>query len=347
MKFIHFADLHFGNWTKGAQLDRRREITKTFSRMIDFANENDVDFILSAGDMLEMNSVNMADLRTFRDIIKKSNCPIYAVTGNHDPLSHGNAYEKIDWPENFHLAQKGWGRFNLPEFGVIIHTYGWSEREISSPPPFEIHADKSYINILLLHADAINKSEYFPVDVRFLRSLDMDYIALGHIHKPQEISKNIIYAGSPEPIYSNETGEHGFYLCEMVHGEIQAGFVPFAQRKYVDFEVELHQEDSSVTIAEKVAEVVNQTDIFKIHLTGSHEPIDVTEIENDFLEKGISVKLLDKTTPSFNIDILMNENRGNILGRFIASFGDIESLSHEEKQALFIGIDALLKTRKG
>ena len=55
MRFVHISDLHLGKTfpvSRYGQLAarRRQELLDTFSRLIDYVNENQVDFILCSGD---------------------------------------------------------------------------------------------------------------------------------------------------------------------------------------------------------------------------------------------------------------------------------------------------------
>ena len=50
-----------------------------------------------------------------------------------------------------------------------------------------------------------------------LEKSGFDYIAMGHIHKPQQVIPGLAaYAGALEPTDKNDTGKHGF-----IRGEIQ------------------------------------------------------------------------------------------------------------------------------
>ena len=63
MKIIHCADLHLdsqmtANLTKEQARERKREILRTFTRMVEYASKNDVRVILIAGDLFDTRSVS-------------------------------------------------------------------------------------------------------------------------------------------------------------------------------------------------------------------------------------------------------------------------------------------------
>ena len=58
MKIIHCADLHLdskmtANLSKDQARERKREILRTFTRMVEYASKNDVRVILIAGDLFD------------------------------------------------------------------------------------------------------------------------------------------------------------------------------------------------------------------------------------------------------------------------------------------------------
>ena len=69
MRFLHISDLHLGKTFPvsryGQQFAhrRRQELLDTFSRLIDFANQNQVDFILCCGDFLNSEELRVEELR--------------------------------------------------------------------------------------------------------------------------------------------------------------------------------------------------------------------------------------------------------------------------------------------
>lgn len=69
---------------------------------------------------------------------------------------------------------------------------------------------------------------------------EFDYVALGHIHKPQILSLNppIVYSGSLQPIDFNDEGEKkGFYLVELERGRAEYEFHPVKTRSFLTISV--------------------------------------------------------------------------------------------------------------
>ena len=71
MKIIHCADLHLdskmtANLSKDQARERKREILRTFTRMVEYASKNDVRVILIAGDLFDTRSVSAMARNTVR-----------------------------------------------------------------------------------------------------------------------------------------------------------------------------------------------------------------------------------------------------------------------------------------
>lgn len=52
-----------------------------------------------------------------------------------------------------------------------------------------------------------------------------DLICMGHIHKPQQIQKNIFYSGSPWALNWGEEYTHGFYMHTVCDGLLESEFI--------------------------------------------------------------------------------------------------------------------------
>ena len=62
MKIIHCADLHLdskmtANLSKEQAKERKMEILRTFSRMVEYAKNNQVSVIIIAGDLFDTRTV--------------------------------------------------------------------------------------------------------------------------------------------------------------------------------------------------------------------------------------------------------------------------------------------------
>lgn len=270
MRFVHISDLHLGKTfpvSRYGQLAacRRQELLDTFSRLVDYVNENQVDFILCSGDFLNSEELRVEELRNINAIIDRlQRAVLVAISGNHDPQTENSAYRKIQWSRRLYLAPPGVGRVALSSYKTIITYHSWDTKEILELPQqlAQIRPqNSSSYQILMLHADTQNpNSRYLPVDAGELAAKGFDYVALGHIHQHQFPAENVCYAGSLEPLDFGETGEHGFMLVEMEGERRRFQFIPFARREYHTIQVETSAQDAEVAIAHRIgAAILRQT----------------------------------------------------------------------------------------
>ena len=370
MRFLHISDLHLGKIFPvsryGQQFAhrRRQELLDTFSRLIDFANQNQVDFILCCGDFLNSEELRVEELRNINAMIERlEHAVIVAISGNHDPQTKNSAYQKIDWSKRFYLAAPGSGRVALSAYRTIITYHSWDQKEM--PEPIEVpkpSTQSGQYQILMLHADALTKSRYLPLDAQKLSEAGFDYVALGHIHKMQCVAPNVYYSGSPEPLDFGESGEHGFMMVDVEGERRRVQFVPFSQREYRQLSVQVGENDSEMSISDRIASSIIREDphhIYTVTLVGNY-PLgarwNIEKIEDDLRYKEYFCSIEDKTRPQYDIDALYRENQGNLIGNFIGSFLRRESGAENgekldaerelEEKALYYGLEVLLSQRE-
>ena len=181
-----------------------------------------------------------------------------------------------------------------------------------------------------------------------MSNLGYSYIALGHIHKPQTLVENqILYAGALEPIDKNDTGKHGYIRGEVTEKGVKAEFVPSAKREYMHLPVEVGKNMTNGFAREKIREMIQINgieNIYKFILTGFRDA-DITFEPETLKGYGNVIEIVDETKPSYDFDRLLEENKGNLLGRYIESLRECEdgSVAH---MALYEGVQALLDTKR-
>lgn len=86
IKIIHTADWHLRDMQFG-KTSRSEDFTDSVFRIVDIAKQNDVDYILCAGDILNSkrpSSKNIADLLRLNQKLIVNNVKLLVITGNHD-----------------------------------------------------------------------------------------------------------------------------------------------------------------------------------------------------------------------------------------------------------------------
>jgi DNA repair exonuclease SbcCD nuclease subunit len=184
-----------------------------------------------------------------------------------------------------------------------------------------------------------------PVDKERLAEMDMDYIALGHIHKPIFLKENIAYCGSLEGLDFGETGRRGFirgYLGEKSRFE----FIPFSTRSFHIHKISLR---GSMTFNEiyKIAleniETAGTEEFHRIILSGAAPfDFDSDSLFHELEKTCYHIEIIDESYPDFDIKQLLDDHDDDIVGRFIRSFNEDELTSNIGVRALHLGLAALL-----
>ena len=216
MKIIHCSDLHLDSRIK-SNLDskkakeRRDEILITYQNMVKYAAENNVKVILIAGDLFDKKDVTVKARNVVLDSINSNReIDFIYLKGNHDEANFLEDMEIL--PENLRLFNKDeWTTYKYGNVTISGIEFG----KISN---YEIYStlilNKSDINIVTLHGqeskyDQKDKAEI--INLQELKNKNIDYLALGHIHKfKQEKLDNrgiYCYSGCLEGRGFDECGE--------------------------------------------------------------------------------------------------------------------------------------------
>jgi len=267
LKFIHTADFHLDFIPKGIigpKFDehRRQDFIRNLDTITNTALEENVDLFIIAGDVFHSPRPRNTTLVEFSRRIGKlinNGIPILIVGGNHDipktlqsknPLNAFNEFGIKNFvyrDKTSSLLLKTRGGETV---GVVFAPYldpskirAVEKASIEDYPKIIIRKIKRSFNeisqadikILIAHlfirgAKASSAWKIYLRDVLIdINSIDLgfDYIALGHVHKPQKIKENAFYPGSIERLTFAEENEDKFFII----GEIENGRVKVEWRK--------------------------------------------------------------------------------------------------------------------
>lgn len=368
VKILHCADIHLGAAVSylGANASKRQiELFLTFEKILEKARNESVDIILIAGDLFDSNRVAHDFInRVFHLIQSIAPIQVVAVAGNHDPLNSASPYLTESLPENFKVLNGEDGFIFFPALKLRIFgrsftdTYMYGTDNFSLAPP----ADDN-INIMLIHGDASGNinSEYNGISNRFIETSDMDYIALGHIHKRSEIKRlgatSYAYCGCPEGLGFDELGEKGVYVGRIGKGLCELEFVPLCKRMHLQIDLDISEINLS-DISHHILEELNKTEnysenLYKIRLTGNIPEgctLPTDEIESRLSEELYYIKLQDLTTVKADLNALAKEHslKGIFVRKMLERLDKNTSPEHQKtlEHALDIGLRAFFSEVK-
>lgn len=358
IKFIHTADIHLGlqfenvSFSKDKAIDRRRELWSTFERIVMKSKEEKIDFLFIAGDLFEAKYFTLGDMKKLRDLLLIcSSVNVIISAGNHDFIDRSSLYNKVEWSPNVTIfGSNGLEKKEFKELNTVIFGYSWDKIEIKENQLLkDIHFDNNMNKILIIHGEVSINSNYLPLDLDSLKALNMDYIALGHIHKPIIIADNIAYCGSPEPLDFGEIGDRGIIVGEIKESITKIEFIPFSKRRFFKIDIELDEDMGYGDILNKIKHIdfgTKDLDFYRVYLKGYiQSDMDFTDIKADLEEYFYHIELVNNTLLNYDLESLELANKNNIIGQFIFSMKSKGLENEVVKDALYLGLAALMKGR--
>ena len=226
MKFVHIADLHLGKVLhQYSLLHVQREL---LFELLEFMDCEDIRVLVIAGDIYDrfipsQEAVNLLD-EFLSQALLNYHIEVLMISGNHDSsdrmhfassiLSQRGLHIETYLKEQMEFVEKGQTRFYLLPFvkpSQVKNLYQVDEiynyQEALSLYLSHQEIDKDYTNILVTHqfvghASITSESE-IPLSVGGSEIIDaslfddFDYVALGHLHAPQKVSRETLrYSGS-------------------------------------------------------------------------------------------------------------------------------------------------------
>ena len=148
----------------------------------------------------------------------------------------------------------------------------------------------------ILHGDTTQaKSPYCPITAKQIKDSNLDYLALGHIHKCDAIKSGktlCAWPGGPMGRGYDEPGRKGVLIVEL--GEkTEALFMELDTPRFYDLEVE--PEEDPVGAIGSLLPAAGNLNFYRITLVGPSEKLDMQALAQEF-SRFPNLVLRDKTT---------------------------------------------------
>ena len=259
MKLMHLSDLHLGKRVNGfSMLDDQRYILK---QIIDVVDEEQPDGVLIAGDVYDKPVPSAEAVQLLDDFLWQLSSrgqQVFLISGNHDSPERVAFGGRLMGQSGIHVSpvydgnvasmilSDAWGevRLYLLPFLKPAHVRRFFDEE--DPENYtdalriaigHMQVDESRRNVLLTHQFVTGavRSDSEEVSVGGTDNVDgavfdcFDYVALGHIHRPQKVGRETVrYCGSPLKYSFSEAGhEKSVSIVELKEkGNIHVRTVP-------------------------------------------------------------------------------------------------------------------------
>lgn len=350
MKFIHIADVHLGaapDINKPWGAERKKEILESFQNIITVCNQERADLLLIAGDLFHRQPM----LRELKEVNyyfgKLTTAQVVLIAGNHDFIGARSCYPGFEWNQNVHMLLS-----DTPEKveleGINTEVYGFSYhcRDITEPLYDTLKPEPNHkYHILLAHG---GDERNIPINKKRLLDSGFDYMALGHIHKPETFGSRMAYSGSLEPLDKNETGERGYILGELdgEPGNTRASihFISGSRRQYIRKKLLVSRETTNGMLYDQTAKLIHtygEANIYSFCIEGIRD--EAIHFDREALSRAGNVyEVEDRSVPDYDFEALYRENADNMIGMFIKKIKDSAQQDEVAQKALYYGLEALL-----
>ncbi len=359
MRILHCADLHLDSRMTTVlpaekARERRQEILQTFRRMISFAEECRAEAVIIAGDLFDRKTSSMAAGKTCISLIQDHpDIQFFYVQGNHD-TGQVFAGQEDQLPNLHQFSPDRWTTFAMKDERVKITGIELT-KENQSWIYGELNLEKNDYNIVILHGqteDSIvrktraGKGNAGVIPLRTLAGKQIDYLALGHIHKKSAgrlDGRGIwCYPGCMEGRGFDECGEHGCVLVDInpdTH-ETSLAFYPLASRTFHDLQVDIStcRDDQEILrfIRQELEESgCSSRDLVRIRLAG--ETRLAAEISTEVLAGRLShlfYYLKIENRAELLVDDSLYEADPSMKGEFVRLVRRDQTLTEEQKSEI-------------
>lgn len=331
-EIVFFTDLHINKKVLGRKNvasgypQRVIDIWDNLKLVVDFAIENEVNYLLFGGDAYESSKPLEEYRHMFRqEIVRAATNGIKCVLipGNHDMTKRETADHALaefrDLPmSNIYLVDKP-QLVHFPD--LTIYALPW-QHNFTLPT---LDLDPLKLNICMAHCTVLGATyasgqtvttldKDFGVDIDFFKQFNL--VFLGHIHAPQVLWEDpfIGYPGSSEWLDWGEFGAlHGFYYYDgtaVMH-------IPYKHRARYDYDWSTLDEFSSVLPQ------VNTEAMYRVKVKDVHTDIIIKHFGSSFdlTVTPVITRLRDR--PQY-IDIKPGMTKKEILIQYMAEQWDSE-----------------------
>lgn len=267
MKFMHLADLHIGKNVNS--YDMIEDQAYILDEILNISDINNVNTIIISGDIYDKKQPSEKAVSLFDNFLTKCSTngkTVIAISGNHDSDERLNFGSRIFSNNKLYITGLYSGEVPFvkleDEYGPIcFHMLPYIKASLVKsyyPEEFETDSnsyqkaisvalnhpgiDTKARNVLLAHQfvagstdPLLSDSEDATTDVGTVEKIgtnvfdDFDYVALGHIHIPQQVGRESIrYSGSPLCYSASEiTREKSVPIIEIKEkGDVSIKLIP-------------------------------------------------------------------------------------------------------------------------
>ena len=351
--FVHCADLHLGSrfdalTSASPELGGRlyEAVFSSFRRIVDLAAGR-ADFMVIAGDVYDDVCETLRTRLFFASEMERLGKPCFVVRGNHDFASTWDS--SIAYPPNVHVLGPNGSRFRMSIRGHDVEVVGasYSEQHESRNLATAVRGTPEMFTIGIVHCSVDGFAEdysYAPCSSADLAGRNVDYWALGHIHKRQVVrasSPMAVYPGNIQGRNPRETGEKGCYLVSVSAGTPSAEFVPTQEVLWKDVTADITGKTDLRQLLDSAVPQCPRGGIACLHLTGRGPLFRAVHSDPEGIAKMLSERAgcgTDLREVSVMPDVdLSSGSGGTMLSEAVRAKNDLSSLLDDDLMGILCG----------
>ncbi|MDD5037809.1 MAG: DNA repair exonuclease [Dehalococcoidales bacterium] len=365
IRVLHTADVHLDRrfpFLHGKGSEYRKQLLRTFEKIVDLAISEDVSLFLIAGDLFDSNRVHGITIAKVLSAFKKleaSGIRVCILPGTHDAYDEDSIYRLVRFPSNVTVftpehGQETYENLNLTVYGRVFDSKSPGKNPIRELPL----AEQSEFHIGMAHCSVSRpgmiENKAVMLEESDIASSGLDYLALGHWHSFQDMSQGntkACYSGSPEPIDTDQKGA-GNVSMVTIHDKNNIEFSPIrvGTKKCEAITIDIDSVKSIDSIIEMIEAKADPDLILEVSLTGLSSMdfnINTAELEDELSERFFHLRVLDRSHPKLSELKAQEFPEETVMGRFLrimakkmaTASNEEETLVYEE--ALKLGVTLL------
>jgi len=344
IKILHLADLHLGRshgYLGERAAARMREADTVLQRAADYVvhERPDVEGVVIAGDVFE--SYRPADslvggvIGVLRGLVEAGKTVI-TLPGNHDELSYADCVywkHRERWPGAL-VTSPGWAKVATVETADgPCHFYGIAYQAGLTPdaldPSIPLETDGLHVAVLHASVGLPGKDRAIQSTWEDLGKLRTDYVALGHVHKPDQRSllKGVaVYPGLVEGSGFDDPGCGELVVASLSGGSVEVERIPFGARRIHTEAIDLGDFDDPGGVTERIRALSDPDLILRVRLGGTAGFDASASVLAGELAGGFHhLEVEDDSTPMGAADVEAAAGEETVLGRVIRDLREREA----------------------
>ncbi len=330
---------------------RREDLRSALVRIVERAQQEQVDLITCGGDLFEHDYVTRETATFAAETLGAAGRPVLIAPGDRDPAMPSSPYKYLRWPPNVTVANEGLRPYR---YGTVeVWSAGFTRGEVLESPLAGFTPPSGGPHLVLMHASDMGALPegaiaFAPITTGQVEQAGFAHALLGHYHAAHT-SPLLTYPGSPEPLGWGETGRHCIALLTVSDaGAVDVRLEDVNQLSFVQESLDVTGMTARDQIREALLALRERTGVdgavMRATLTGERSrslDLDCQALAAACQESFAHLEFSDQTRRSHDIQSIASEftSRGEMVRQLMSTYGS-PGAEETARRALQLALDA-------